>query len=122
MVSAAAGFLLGFPVLRLRGDYPAIVTLGFGEIVRILLLNNTEITGGPNGISQIPKPTFFGLEFSRSAREGGWDTFSNFFGVKYDPSDRVIFLYGGVAAGSAQPVRHQPPAANAAGPGVGSAA
>jgi hypothetical protein len=61
--------------------------------VRILLLNNTEITGGPNGISQIPKPTLFGLEFSRSAREGGWDTFSNFFGVKYDPSDRVIFLY-----------------------------
>ena len=93
LVSAAAGFLLGFPVLRLRGDYLAIVTLGFGEIVRILLLNNTEITGGPNGISQIPKPTFFGLEFSRSAREGGWDTFSNFFGVKYDPSDRVIFLY-----------------------------
>lgn len=93
LVSAAAGFLLGFPVLRLRGDYLAIVTLGFGEIVRILLLNNTEVTGGPNGISQIPKPTFFGLEFSRSAREGGWDTFSNFFGVKYDPSDRVIWLY-----------------------------
>ena len=92
-MAAAAGFLLGFPVLRLRGDYLAIVTLGFGEIVRILLLNNTEITGGPNGISQIPKPTFFGLEFSRTAREGGWDTFSNFFGLKYDPSDRVIFLY-----------------------------
>lgn len=92
-MAAAAGFLLGFPVLRLRGDYLAIVTLGFGEIVRILLLNNTEITGGPNGISQIPKPTLFGLEFSRTAREGGWDTFSNFFGLKYDPSDRVIFLY-----------------------------
>lgn len=92
-MAAAAGFLLGFPVLRLRGDYLAIVTLGFGEIVRILVLNNTEITGGPNGISQIPKPTFFGLEFSRTAREGGWDTFSNFFGLKYDPSDRVIFLY-----------------------------
>ena len=60
IVTAAFGFLLGFPVLRLRGDYLAIVTLGFGEIVRILLLNNTEITGGPNGISQIPKPTFFG--------------------------------------------------------------
>lgn len=54
-MAAAAGFLLGFPVLRLRGDYLAIVTLGFGEIVRILLLNNTEITGGPNGISQIPE-------------------------------------------------------------------
>ncbi|MBS0848224.1 high-affinity branched-chain amino acid ABC transporter permease LivM [Citrobacter sp. JGM124] len=93
LVAAAAGFLLGFPVLRLRGDYLAIVTLGFGEIVRILLLNNTSFTGGPNGISQIPKPTFFGLEFSRTAREGGWDTFSNFFNVSYDPSDRVVFLY-----------------------------
>ena len=80
-------------MLRLRGDYLAIVTLGFGEIVRILLLNNTEITGGPNGISQIPKPTFFGLEFNRSLRDGGWDTFHNFFGLKYDPSDRIVFLY-----------------------------
>ncbi|MGO4746694.1 high-affinity branched-chain amino acid ABC transporter permease LivM [Serratia quinivorans] len=93
MVTAVFGFLLGFPVLRLRGDYLAIVTLGFGEIVRILLLNNTEITGGPNGISQIPKPTFFGLEFNRSVRDGGWDTFHNFFGLKYDPSDRIVFLY-----------------------------
>lgn len=93
MVAAGFGLLLGFPVLRLRGDYLAIVTLGFGEIVRILLLNNTEITGGPNGISQIPKPSFFGLEFNRSARDGGWDTFHNFFGLKYDPSDRIIFLY-----------------------------
>ncbi|EIV2914917.1 high-affinity branched-chain amino acid ABC transporter permease LivM [Serratia marcescens] len=93
IVTAAFGFLLGFPVLRLRGDYLAIVTLGFGEIVRILLLNNTEITGGPNGISQIPKPTFFGLEFNRSLRDGGWDIFHNFFGLKYDPSDRIVFLY-----------------------------
>jgi branched-chain amino acid transport system permease protein len=93
LMAAAAGFLLGFPVLRLRGDYLAIVTLGFGEIVRILLLNNTAFTGGPNGISQIPKPTLFGLEFSRSPREGGWDTFSNFFNISYDPSHRVVFLY-----------------------------
>ncbi|OMQ20625.1 high-affinity branched-chain amino acid ABC transporter permease LivM [Serratia oryzae] len=93
IVTAAFGFILGFPVLRLRGDYLAIVTLGFGEIVRILLLNNTEITGGPNGISQIPKPTFFGLEFNRSARDGGWDTFHNFFGLQYDPGDRIVFLY-----------------------------
>lgn len=92
-VTAIFGFLLGFPVLRLRGDYLAIVTLGFGEIVRILLLNNTEITGGPNGISQIPKPTFFGLEFNRSARDGGWDTFHNFFGLQYEAGDRIVFLY-----------------------------
>lgn len=93
LVAAAFGFLLGFPVLRLRGDYLAIVTLGFGEIVRILLLNNTEITGGPNGIGQIPKPTLFGLEFSRTTKDGGWDTFHNFFGLAYDPGDRIIFLY-----------------------------
>ncbi|QUG73967.1 high-affinity branched-chain amino acid ABC transporter permease LivM [Erwinia sp. E602] len=93
LVAAGFGLLLGFPVLRLRGDYLAIVTLGFGEIVRILLLNNTAITGGPNGISQIPKPSFFGLEFGRSVREGGWGTFHEFFGLKYDPSDRIIFLY-----------------------------
>lgn len=93
LMTAMFGLLLGFPVLRLRGDYLAIVTLGFGEIVRILLLNNTAITGGPNGISQIPKPTLFGLEFNRSARDGGWDTFHNFFGLQYDPGDRIIFLY-----------------------------
>ncbi|AJC68149.1 MULTISPECIES: high-affinity branched-chain amino acid ABC transporter permease LivM [Dickeya] len=92
LTAALSGFLLGFPVLRLRGDYLAIVTLGFGEIVRILLLNNTGFTGGPNGISQIPKPTLFGLEFNRTA-QGGWDTFHHFFGLRYDPSDRIIFLY-----------------------------
>ncbi|STI81794.1 high-affinity branched-chain amino acid ABC transporter permease [Escherichia coli] len=54
-MAAAAGFLLGFPVLRLRGDYLAIVTLGFGEIVRILLLNNTEITGGPERNQSDPR-------------------------------------------------------------------
>ena len=93
VVACIFGILVGIPALRLHGDYLAIITLGFGEIVRILLLNNTEITGGPNGISQIPKPTFFGLEFNRSVRDGGWDTFHNVFGLKYDPSDRIVFLY-----------------------------
>ncbi|MFX5530380.1 hypothetical protein ABTD83_21190, partial [Acinetobacter baumannii] len=69
MMAALFGFLLGFPVLRLRGDYLAIVTLGFGEIIRILLRNMTEITGGPNGIGSIPKPTLFGLTFERRAPE-----------------------------------------------------
>src|SRR5262249_39551393 len=53
--AAAAGVLLGLPVLRMRGDYLAMVTLGFGEIVRIVL-NNLEFTGGPNGIIAIPRP------------------------------------------------------------------
>ena len=58
-----AGVLLGLPALRLRGDYLAIITLGFGEIVRIVALN-IEITGGPNGIPGIPNPpSLFGLKF-----------------------------------------------------------
>ena len=51
MLAALAGVLLGFPVLRLRGDYLAIVTLGFGEIIRLILLNWYEVTNGPDGIS-----------------------------------------------------------------------
>ncbi|OUO52676.1 branched-chain amino acid ABC transporter permease [Desulfovibrio sp. An276] len=56
------GLALGFPVLRLRGDYLAIVTLGFGEIVRLMLLNWVSVTGGSHGISNIPKPGLFGIE------------------------------------------------------------
>ncbi|MGA8135303.1 MULTISPECIES: high-affinity branched-chain amino acid ABC transporter permease LivM [Pseudomonas] len=92
LMSATFGFLLGFPVLRLRGDYLAIVTLGFGEIIRLFLRNLTDLTGGPNGISNIPKPTFFGLSFERSAAEGA-RTFHEFFGLAYNPVNKVVFLY-----------------------------
>lgn len=92
-LAASFGFLLGFPVLRLRGDYLAIVTLGFGEIIRILLNNWTSLTGGPNGISGIAKPTLFGLEFSRKAKEEGASTFHEYFGMDYSSSYKVIFLY-----------------------------
>src|SRR5690606_11739814 len=51
VLAAFGGLLLGFPVLRLRGDYLAIVTLGFGEMIRIILLNWYQVTGGPNGLS-----------------------------------------------------------------------
>ncbi|MFQ2921428.1 high-affinity branched-chain amino acid ABC transporter permease LivM [Aeromonas allosaccharophila] len=93
LMAATFGFLLGFPVLRLRGDYLAIVTLGFGEIIRILLNNMTTLTGGPNGISGIPKPTLAGLEFNRTVKDGGFDTFHNFFGIAYNANHKVIFLY-----------------------------
>ncbi|MEH8183497.1 high-affinity branched-chain amino acid ABC transporter permease LivM [Aeromonas allosaccharophila] len=93
LMAATFGFLLGFPVLRLRGDYLAIVTLGFGEIIRILLNNMTTLTGGPNGISGIPKPTLVGLEFNRTVKDGGFDTFHNFFGITYNANHKVIFLY-----------------------------
>lgn len=93
LLAAAFGFVLGFPVLRLRGDYLAIVTLGFGEIIRILLLNFTQVTGGPNGIGGIPKPTLFGLEFSRRAKEDDSVLFHQFFGIDYSSVHKVIFLY-----------------------------
>jgi branched-chain amino acid transport system permease protein len=62
-LAMVSGVVLGLPALRLRGDYLAIITLGFGEIVRIVALN-IEVTGGPNGIPGIPYPPgFFGIEF-----------------------------------------------------------
>ncbi|WP_027722304.1 ABC transporter permease subunit [Maridesulfovibrio zosterae] len=61
LLGATCGLLLGFPVLRLRGDYLAIVTLGFGEIIRLVLENWGEFTHGPSGIANIPRPDFFGL-------------------------------------------------------------
>ena len=91
--SATFGFLLGFPVLRLRGDYLAIVTLGFGEIIRLLLNNMTGLTGGPDGVSGIPKPTVFGIEMARSASVEGGTTFHELLGLTYQGSHMVIFLY-----------------------------
>lgn len=61
LLAGLAGLALGFPVLRLRGDYLAIVTLGFGEIVRLGLLNWATLTGGPSGVSDIPRPGFFNI-------------------------------------------------------------
>lgn len=65
LITTIAGFILAFPALRLRGDYLAIVTLGFGEIVHLTLNNWDSLTKGPNGISGIPVPFIFGFELSR---------------------------------------------------------
>ncbi|PAT31996.1 high-affinity branched-chain amino acid ABC transporter permease LivM [Vandammella animalimorsus] len=91
--AALFGYLLGFPVLRLRGDYLAIVTLGFGEIIRLLLINLTEYTGGPDGISGIPKPTVFGYEMTRRASEEGAQTFHQMMGWTFSNQHMVIYLY-----------------------------
>jgi len=85
ILAAFWGVLLGFPVLRLRGDYLAIVTLAFGEIIRIV-----SLTHGPNGITGIPRPTLFGLAFSM---EGGEGTFAGFFNLEPATIQRVIYLY-----------------------------
>ena len=64
VLAAIFGIILGYPVLRLRGDYLAIVTLGFGEIIRLVLENWNEFSFGPSGISNIPKPAIPGMAFS----------------------------------------------------------
>jgi branched-chain amino acid transport system permease protein len=92
LFAGTVGMILGFPVLRLRGDYLAIVTLGFGEIVRVILLNWQSLTGGPNGIVDIHRPSFFGLPFVASAPEGH-ESFAQFFGLDYSPDHRIIFQY-----------------------------
>ncbi|MBM3536705.1 MAG: high-affinity branched-chain amino acid ABC transporter permease LivM [Alphaproteobacteria bacterium] len=91
-LAALCGILLGFPVLRLRGDYLAIVTLGFGEMIRIVLINWQSFTGGPNGLTSIPRPSFFGLPFTRNPEEGE-TAFHQFFGLEFAPYHRLAFLY-----------------------------
>jgi branched-chain amino acid transport system permease protein len=88
IMAAFWGLLLGFPVLRLRGDYLAIVTLAFGEIIRLVLINWVPVTNGYAGISGIPRPTFFGIPFNASD-EG----FAARFGLEFSPVYRTIFLY-----------------------------
>ncbi len=92
LFAALFGIALGIPVLRLRGDYLAIVTLGFGEIIRVVLINWQEVTGGPNGISGIERPSFFGLPFTRNPAEGDI-AFHQFFELSFSPLHRIIFLY-----------------------------
>jgi branched-chain amino acid transport system permease protein len=76
LVAGGAGVLLGAPTLKLRGDYLAIVTLGFGEIIRVFL-NNLDaplnITNGPRGLSQIDPVTIFGLDLSKQRHLFGFD-------------------------------------------------
>jgi branched-chain amino acid transport system permease protein len=88
ILSSFWGIMLGFPVLRLRGDYLAIVTLAFGEIIRLILINWTALTNGYAGISGIPRPTFFGIPFNAND-----DGFAAVFGLQFSPLYRVIFLY-----------------------------
>src|SRR3974390_1540180 len=88
ILAAFWGMLLGFPVLRLRGDYLAIVTLAFGEIIRLVLINWVALTNGYAGIINIPRPTFFGIPFT--AADNG---FAARFGLEFAPLHRTIFLY-----------------------------
>ncbi|GGI23270.1 high-affinity branched-chain amino acid ABC transporter permease LivM [Bradyrhizobium guangdongense] len=88
ILAAFWGVLLGFPVLRLRGDYLAIVTLAFGEIIRLVIINWQDLTGGPNGVSGIPRPSFFGIPLDNSD-----DGLAAKLGIEYSPTQRIVFLF-----------------------------
>ncbi|GAA0567844.1 high-affinity branched-chain amino acid ABC transporter permease LivM [Caenispirillum bisanense] len=90
--AASFGVILGFPVLRLRGDYLAIVTLGFGEIIRVILINWYPVTRGPDGIGSIERPSFFGFPFERSPAEDV-TSFHQLFGLDFSSMHRIVFLY-----------------------------
>ncbi|CAG9177337.1 ABC transporter permease subunit [Cupriavidus respiraculi] len=83
LVAGIFGMLLGAPTLKLRGDYLAIVTLGFGEIIRIFMNNldrPVNITNGPKGITAVDSVKMFGFDFAKS---------HDILGIKFTP----VFLY-----------------------------
>src|SRR6266516_3768836 len=84
ILAAFWGVLLGFPVLRLRGDYLAIVTLAFGEIIRLVIINWQS----PTGVTGIPRPTMFGIPLSP-----GDDGLAALLGIEYSPTHRIVFLF-----------------------------
>jgi branched-chain amino acid transport system permease protein len=110
ILSSFWGIILGFPVLRLRGDYLAIVTLAFGEIIRLILINWVDFSNGYAGISGIPRPTLFGIPFNatddgfvakvnvlipwigsliKAPADSWWMTFQ----LEFSPIYRTIFLF-----------------------------
>ena len=90
ILAAFWGMILGFPVLRLKGDYLAIVTLAFGEIIRLVLINWTEVTRGTFGVSGIPKASIFGIwSFDVSAP----NNFAKAFGLPMSSAYYKIFLF-----------------------------
>lgn len=94
LAASVAGFLVGLPVLRVKGDYLAIVTLGFGEIVRIVF-NNLEITGGPNGLLGIDHPTIV-YPVIDSGQGIQWRSFD--FGVESFPYYYLVLFFVILAA------------------------
>ncbi len=90
-LAGLCGMVLAFPVLKMHGDYLAIVTLGFGEIIRLVLNNWLDFTGGPNG-APVPPPTLLGLEFTRTAKQGGVPL-HDYLGISYSADYKFWFIY-----------------------------
>lgn len=92
MLAALVAALVGVPLLRLKGDYFAIGTLGFAEILNIFIRNEAWLTGGPNGISGVPRPTLLGVDFARVPTEG-LRAFHEVAGMDFSGEQRLYFYY-----------------------------
>ena len=92
-VGALVGRLYALPVLRLRGDYLAVVTLGFAEILRITLINADTITGGAAGVIGIPGVSFFGIAAFAPFERNGLPPFAPMFGLAFSPLHKKLFFY-----------------------------
>ena len=92
LMAAAVAFVIGYPILRLRGDYFAIVTLGLGQIFYILLQNWVSLTKGPSGIAGVPRPEFFGIVFAQTP-PAGKIAFHELLNLPFANEQRLVFLY-----------------------------
>ena len=92
VAAGLAALIIGGPILRLRGDYFAIITLGFAEITRIVLINFQSLTHGPDGITGVPRPSAFGFA-SFNIGETGLPSFDAWLGFAENPMHRLMFMY-----------------------------
>ncbi|MCA3270104.1 MAG: high-affinity branched-chain amino acid ABC transporter permease LivM [Thalassospira sp.] len=92
LLAAFVAALVGTPLLRLKGDYFAIGTLGFAEILNIFIRNEDWLTGGANGLSDVPRPTLFGLDFARTPGEG-LRSFHEAARLDFSGEQRLMFYY-----------------------------
>lgn len=92
LICAVGAAMVGGPILRLRGDYFAIVTLGLAEIIRLTIINWQSLTHGPDGITGIPRPSVFGMA-TFNMGDDALPSFSDWTGMEHDPMQRLIFMY-----------------------------
>jgi len=90
IMASILGFFVGLPTLRLKGDYLAIATLGFGEVVKNVIINWDSLTRGPNGINGVPAPVVFGIQFGFDTRFGYVLLYAVFVVLTYAVVWRVV--------------------------------
>jgi len=117
ILAALWGVMLGFPVLRPRDDYFAILTLAFGEIIRLVILNWQSLTGDPNDVSGTPRPTFFGIFLTADD-----DGLAAKLGIEFSTTHRIVLLLSHSRARASDQLGDDPASPPADRSGLGSLA